>query len=191
MIIAFYGYRGAGKTLSMAHHILEDLQEGRKLFTNMEIKNIPKALLKNVTLVPKKDILNFHELIIKKPKMLFNATIAITELHNYIDSRSSMSKENKMFSYWVLQSRHTGEGTVKIYFDTQKDSQVDIRMRENVDHEIYPSIVRWTKERHKKPVKVLLTIISKVRQEIIKSKRLIDVTNCRNIYDTHEVIQWW
>lgn len=56
------------------------------------------------------------------------------EFHILIDSRDSMKKRNKTISYFILQTRKRG---VHLYFTTQDEGQVDIRLRRMVDYWVY------------------------------------------------------
>lgn len=65
---------------------------------------------------------------------LQNCVMAIDEIHVLLDSRNSISKRNKLLTYFILQTRKRG---VVLMFTTQDEGQVDLRLRRNVDFWVY------------------------------------------------------
>lgn len=66
-------------------------------------------------------------------KELNDSVVGIDELHEYCDSRSSGSLQNRYISGYFLQSRHSN---ANIYYTTQFIDQVDLRIRRITDVDI-------------------------------------------------------
>ncbi len=137
-IYGIEGGIGTGKTLTGVHMTLQDLFNGKHVFSNVKFKNIPKKFRDKITYLTKELIGNVFMEVKQGNINMENSTIFIQEAHNYIDSRNSASKRNKVFSYWILQSRHTGKGSCDIIYDTQSIDQVDKRLRRNTDFLVHP-----------------------------------------------------
>ncbi len=166
----------------MVHIGLEDLKEGKRLFSNVKLKGLGRIPIKYLD----RDMIDkMFELIKKKKLDLTNSTVMLQEAHNYVDARNSMSKKNKTFTYWILQSRHTGRGSCDIVYDTQEFRQVDLRLRQNTDHFIRPFIIEMIGE---KPSKILLYGTCKIQHKWVRYQKVIDVYETCDKYDTHEIV---
>lgn len=192
MIIGIEGGIGTGKTITGVWFILEDAKKGKIIYTNCRL-NIKDD--KNINYLTKENIYSIFDNIKTGKIDMENSTVFLQEAHNYIDSRNSMSKKNKVLSYWILQSRHTGKGSCDIIYDTQDFSQVDIRLRRNTDMFIRPYIVKsWSTMSDKGivdiPEIIFLEIFQKVRHKVIKSTMEINVKKCIGAYDTHEIVDF-
>jgi hypothetical protein len=62
--------------------------------------------------------------------------LGIDEFHIFMDSRAFMKPSNQQLTHFILQTRHLG---VNLYFTTQDISQVDIRLRKQIDFLAYCS----------------------------------------------------
>lgn len=186
-IYGIEGGIGTGKTLTLVYMMYEDALKGKKLLTNVNIKNFPKNLAKNVTFLTADVIIDMFYRIKEGEINLLNTTIGIQEMHNYIDSRTSASKKNRIFTYFILQSRHTGQGTCDIIYDTQNFGQVDLRLRRNTDYFIHPQII--TKVGHK-PDKIFLEMAGKIGHSWQEYERIIEVGKVLEYYDTHELVDF-
>jgi len=118
MIILFVGGMGSGKTLSMTKHLHEDCMAKKEIYTNYRLT------FGNPTYLTAGFFKNYKDFNVK------NASIAIDEAHVFIDSRSSQSKKNKMFTRFITQSR---KRAVTLYCTTQHFRQVDVRLRNLAD----------------------------------------------------------
>ena len=189
-IIGIEGGIGTGKTLTLAYYGITDLLKGKRIFSIITFRNIGK-LQQNVTYLTKDEFKNMINLIKEKKFSMINSTVLIQEAHNYIDSRTSMFKDNRMISYWILQSRHTGEGSCDIVYDTQEFTQVDIRLRRNTDYFLRPLIMEWDIIKGKKlPRIVLIYGQAKLGHKQVKFNHEIDVRSIRDLYNTHEIVEF-
>lgn len=193
---------GTGKTLLLASFGLEDILSGRRILSNITFINIPARFRKNITYL-NKDIINTMFKQVKDGKLIMkNTTILIQEMHNYIDSRTSMSMRNRTLSYWVLQSRHTGEGSCNIYYDTQELGQVDLRLRRNTDWLIRPYITGWKNRQGKisptkpdtigtyRPLSIYFQMFGKLGHRHVKKVGSREVFTVTRHYDTHEIVDF-
>lgn len=187
-IYGIEGSIGTGKTLSLVYFLYNDAKAGRKILTNINLK-LPKPLDNKVVFLNKDKIINIFEELKSGNIDITGSTIGIQEIHNYIDSRNSMSKKNRVFSYFILQSRHfggRGRG-VDIIYDTQDFNQVDVRLRRNTDFYLRPMIV---KKKLGKPEIIYLELIGKVGHRLQEFSKTINVYNMLKYYDTHEVVDF-
>lgn len=110
---------GGGKTVTavkLAYHSWK--KYGQTIYSNIGLNFPHIKFTKKV----------FDELM-KDKKKLQNVVILLDEMHVYFDSRSSMTKRNKKFSYFVNQTR---KRNVTILGTTQSWRQVDVRFRSRV-----------------------------------------------------------
>jgi len=117
LVVGIKGLKGSGKTAMLT------------LLLYFEWKYLKKKVYTNYQVFFPHESLDIDKLI-KLDKELTNAVIGISELHMICDSRRSGRKQNIKFSYFVTQSRHR---SVNLYYDTQFERQIDIRIRENTD----------------------------------------------------------
>lgn len=186
-IFGIEGGIGTGKTLTLVTLGLQDLVKGRKLYSNVKLKNVKG----DITYMTKDFIHSIFESVKARKFDMSNSTTLIQEAHNYMDSRSSMSEKNRALTYWILQSRHTGAGCSDIIYDTQDFGQVDKRLRNNTDYYIHPQIVQWSKIKGRPvPMTIYLFITAKIGHRWQRLTEVIDVTKSRDLYDTHEVVDF-
>lgn len=123
MIILFIGTVGSGKTLSMTVEAYKYYKRGFRVFSNYHLAFPHTKLTKKVFMG-----------LIEDPESLQNAVICLDEMHIWIDSRSSMSKKNKLITYFLLQTR---KRDVRLLATTQHLHQVDKRLRDTADVLVY------------------------------------------------------
>ena len=186
-IFGVVGGIGTGKTLTMFYYGLQDLQVGKRLYSNVTFK-VDKDLRKNLTFLTKEKIKNIFELIKTKKMNMMNSTILLQEAHNYMDSRNSSSTQNKALSYWILQSRHTGAGSCDIMFDTQRIGQVDVRLRNNTDFIIRPYITE--RDSDNKPINILVVFNGMIGHKTVTFSENIYVYDILDLYSTHEIVDF-
>lgn len=119
LVVGIVGLKGSGKTLVLTILLFMAYLNGRKVYTNYRVF-FPHEIL---------DI----EKMIKLDISLKNAVIGISEMHMICDARRHGKKQNILMSYFVLQSRHR---SVDLYYDSQFERQVDIRIVDNTDMNI-------------------------------------------------------
>ena len=205
-IIGIEGGIGTGKTLTGVWYIIGDLRAGKRIFTNVKLKGLTREEQSRVKYLIKDEIKQMFELVKTGKMSMKNSTIFLQEIHNYLDSRGSMTANNRLLSYWILQSRHAGQGSCDIIFDTQELGQVDKRLRNNTDYLIRPLIVGYDTvdkkdarghpdqddEKKGKQIPKIIVLIgrTKLRHKWIDFKQTIDVSETREMYDTHELVDF-
>lgn len=166
---------------------ISDLFDGKKIYSNVKLRKIPSGFSKNITYLTKDKIKNIFELIKTGKFPMKNSTVMLQEAHNYLDSRNSQSQQNKTLTYWILQSRHTGEGSCDIIYDTQEIGQVDKRLRRNTDYFFKPYI---TERIDGVPSKILLIGQCKLGHKWVTFQQELNVSNAIKHYDTHEIVDF-
>jgi len=120
VVVSFEGGLGSGKTLGMTYMLyLEWKLMGRRIYANYHL-NFPHEKL------------DLRDLLENLPQ-LNDVAIGADELYIVMDSRLSVSKRNRLLSYFALQTR---KRNVTLYFTTQFLDQVDKRLRRLVDYRI-------------------------------------------------------
>lgn len=115
-LILIKGAMNAGKTLVLTYLAIKDYLKGRKIITNYDI-NLPSYIIN-------KDYLEY--IALRQPDTT-GLSFFFDELWLWaMDSRSSML--NRILSYFFLQS---SKGDTQVYLTVQRDSQLDLRVREN------------------------------------------------------------
>ena len=104
--------------MSMTKHLYDDFLAKKEIYTNYRL------LFGKPTYLTSAFFKNYRDFDV------INASIAIDEAHVFIDSRSSQSKKNKMFTRFITQSR---KRAVTLYCTTQHFRQVDVRLRNLAD----------------------------------------------------------
>lgn len=117
MITGIIGRRGNGKTLLMVRRLYRRWKMGYRIITNFWV-DFPHETLDAARLVEMGDDLK-------------NCAIGIDEFHVLADSRNSGRERNKMISYFILQTR---KRNVVLYYTTQHEMQVDVRVRRSTDY---------------------------------------------------------
>lgn len=185
-IIGVEGGIGSGKTLTLVNIGISDLFAGKTIYSNVKLK-VPDKYKDKVIYLNKEILNDIFEKIKTGMFDMRNSTVLIQEAHNYIDSRTSMSKKNRTFSYWILQSRHTGAGSCDIVYDTQELGQIDIRLRRNTDFVLRPFILERVDN---VPTKVGVTWHGKMGQRWVKFWEEYDSSKVVYMYDTHEIVEF-
>lgn len=172
------GDRGSGKTLTMARTCIEMLQKGRTIYTNFHLNknSINKKYHNKINLLDNEFFKNYKDM------QLYNCCVFIDEVYVYIDSRSSMSKRNRIWSYFINQTR---KRDVDLYFTTQFFRQVEIRLRMNTEFFILPTCL--TDRQTGKTIIVNKILANRDILILIKEERFI-ANDYFNIYDTDEII---
>lgn len=164
MIIGVIGKRGEGKTLSCVKDIVKAVRAGRTVYTNFNInkKEFTESQQQNINILDYSFFRNYKDF------QLNNCLVCIDEIYVYIDSRASMSKRNKIMSYFFNQTR---KRDVDLYYTTQFIHQIDKRLRSNTEVFIFPEkriiknnvVVRATETEIKaNPDKYKLYIVNKI-----------------------------
>jgi len=172
LIAGFIGDIGSGKTASMIREVyLKHINKGIKVISNMNL-NFPHEY------VTFEDLM----LMVENKTHLQDCILVLDELHIFMDSRTSMSKRNRVLSYFALQTRKV---SVDLYYTTQYLIQVDIRIRNltSILVECYTSTSPLTNEM------LTLNVIRKKKISGVTTKKHIFKTRfVYSLYDTNEVI---
>jgi hypothetical protein len=121
MIISLEGPMGSGKTTAAVALATDDQKKtGRRIITNMHL-NIPHT---------KFDIAFFLEQMAEGGGELEDCILIMDEFYQIADSRSSGSKLNRLWTYFIVQTRKLG---VDMYVCTHYLDHIDIRNRRAVD----------------------------------------------------------
>lgn len=187
-IFGIFGGIGSGKTMTGVYLAIKDLFDGKTVYSNTKFRNIPPKFRKNIKYIDKHMMENLFNMIKDKKVNMKNSTVFIQEMHNYADSRNATSNKNKVFSYWILQSRHTGEGSCDIIYDTQRIGQVDLRLRNNTDYKLYPEIVKRIDDKNKTPYEIKVTLNYMKGQTFKEEFFSFPCSEAMKYYDTHEIV---
>lgn len=167
LIVGVVGSIGSGKTCMMSRCLYQE-----------KLRNPSARICTNYKLEFEHEYINAQELFDMK-NSLKNTILGIDEMHIFLDSRSSMLKDNKKMTHFVLQTRHLG---VQLYFTTQDIGQVDIRLRRMLDYMLYMTRTEWENI-------FRCTIIDYTDViNINKTTFFIDLSPYYDLYDTTEII---
>jgi len=126
LIIGFYGRRGKGKTLSATRLIEAYEKQGYKVFTNTPF-TFPHEM------ITKQMLIDYYNTEVEWKKAVF----FLDEAHMFLDSRRSGSGVSLIITYFILQTRKRG---VKLVYTTQDKDQVDKRLRQQTEIDVYCDI---------------------------------------------------
>lgn len=184
MIVGIIGTRGSGKTITMAKTVKEALKKGKIVYTNFKInkKAIEKKYHKKIKLLDNKFFKNYKDF------KLYNCALFIDEIYVYIDSRTSGTKRNRLWSYFINQTR---KRDVDLYFTTQFFRQVEVRLRDNTEFFVFPSVIgKQSTVKTDDDIIIVNKIysykerIKKIGIETFKANDYFDV------YDTDEIVSF-
>lgn len=168
MIIAITGSMGSGKTLLATIFAHKYFSEGSTVYANygLSFKHEPLRM---------EDISNcdfdFN-----------NALLVIDEIHLFMDSRQSMTKNSRIISYFITQSR---KRNLILVYTTQQSGQVDKRLRSNTDYFI--KCENLSPPNAKKDVYIRWTIND---MEQHKMSFIFKADPYFELYDTHQVVDF-
>ena len=165
---------GSGKTLSLCRQVYREYKKGKKVISNMHF-NFPYTPL-TIEMLLEYD---------REDTDLQDCVLVIDEAHIYLDSRTSVSKKNRIISMFLVQTR---KKNVHLYYTTQYFDQVDKRLRQNSD-----VVTRCRTIPYKQVGKVLIKITYNtmmIKEEFgYRTKKTFFISNpFYNMYDTNQVI---
>ena len=167
MIIGFYGRRGKGKTLSATRLIKAYKEEGYKVFTNTPFKFEHEIITKQM-------LIDYYNTDTNFDKAIF----FLDEAHMFLDSRRGTSGLSLIITYFVLQTRKRG---VKLIYTTQDKDQVDKRLRQQTEVDVYCDIHDY------KGKKVIQNDIHE--GEVFKKRLFFIADDYYDMYDTTKLIK--
>ncbi len=126
MIISFEGAQGTSKTTAAVAFAYEEyFRYGKRVISNDHL-NFPK--IDGQELPTHFDLAWFLEHLVDGE--LEDCVLFLDEMYQIADSRSSGTKLNKLFSYFIVQCRKRG---VDLYICTHHLDHVDLRLRRAID----------------------------------------------------------
>lgn len=183
------GPQRSGKTLAMSILAYDEfIVNHSKILTNIAFDN-PVTKQNRIPYEP----LNFFKLTMEGITEYTNSVITIDELNFFLDSRGSMTKVNRKFCQWLLQSKKMGINT---YGTTHQLGYLDLRFRENFDFLIRPicyyNINNPDEEARKRPIALRMKFYNGPTQkhfrrtitiDFRKMPKLLGLYNTRNVFD--------
>jgi hypothetical protein len=132
VIVGFVGRMGSGKTLSMTRELKKYKDRGYRVLTNYAVSFSDERI-------------DFDKLfaIAEEQGDLNNVVLGLDEIHILLDSRSAVTTNNKVMTFWLNQTRKM---SVKLFYTTQYAHQVDKRLRAGTDLFIYCNGVKVFKD---------------------------------------------
>ncbi|MDR2549467.1 MAG: zonular occludens toxin domain-containing protein [Desulfobulbus sp.] len=140
MIIGFAGTPGSGKTYEAVRKILDNLQQGRVVFTNIDGMSDPLCLemiksyceLSDLALLKQLHFLEPHQLEDFWMHVAPGSLVVLDEVQKVFSSREWQTAKNNAFASWASTHRHNGFDVVLI---TQAIERIDSAVR---------SLLEWT-----------------------------------------------
>jgi len=163
-INAIIGDRGAGKTCFMTALAEAYHNEGKSIFTNYQLFNIPH---KRITL----------QEMLTLPDYLNNSVVLIDEIHIWADAYDFLGKPARALASFATQLR---KRQVTWYYTTQVFTQVPKRIRQQTNYFIMAQAM-------KKKAMFEIQIIEKTSYTLI-NKLKFNGAPYFDKYDTNEVI---
>jgi len=120
IIIGVEGGLGSGKTILIVRYLYKDDKKGIPVYANFHLKNIRHKLL---------DVMEILQMD-KSKSDINNMSLAIDEITVFMDCRTSITKMNRLISYFILQTR---KRNVTLYYTTQHFGMVDKRLINHTD----------------------------------------------------------
>lgn len=177
MIIGFFGTVGSGKTLSAVHEAYGYHKRGFTVYSNIHL-SFPHIKLTRIV---------FESLM--RGEELNDAIVLLDEIHIWLDSRSSMTKKNKIATYFILQTR---KRNVRLLYTSQHTHQVEKRLRDTTD--IFVLCENMTNQtalvNDKKDVLILQRMMYQWRPEQKERLRTLRGGPLFGLYDTREIVDF-
>ncbi len=170
VVLGYQGGMGGGKTLSAVYECYQYYRNGMTVFSNIGLKFPHQPFTLNKFLEMTKD-----------NNSMKNAVILIDEAHIWIDSRSSMSKRNKLISYLINQSR---KRSIRILYTTQSFNLIEKRLRDRTD------ILTHCKKKTLNGVDYIIqeSLIGVNEPQTKIRKRKLQAKPVYGLYDTDEIV---
>ena len=176
MIYGFFGDIGSGKTLTMTRYAYAYYLAGYKIFSNYNLnfphEKITPDLLKQIV----REDLNFDG------KTIF----CLDEFDMWVDSRSSMSKTNKIIGYFTKQVR---KKKIQMLIATQFKHTLDKRVRGLIRITVLCEPKTFDLKYKDDTVEPLLFIYTTYEKDgRVMFKKRFFANPFFNLYDTEELI---
>lgn len=197
VVLAFTGYRGQGKSLSLAHTIAMALSQGIKVWSNMPVKF---ELFENSPFGWKSRICESQPLDMGALYALDSGfqggAVAIDELQYFLDSRQSMSRSNRLLNAVINQIR---KRSLDFYYSIKDLSWADKRDVFETDAEIKCTDANWLNQKVPPGVTILQTCIDRNGwsgielyngQAEVQRRKLSHAKRIWPIYNSYQVIDY-
>jgi hypothetical protein len=160
----------------MVRYLRKDSLRGNDIRANFGLVDIPYSPLDVIEILE----LDKNQLAIK------NISLGIDELTVFADCRVSVSKMNRIFSYFILQTR---KRSVNLYFTTQNLDMIDKRVLNHLDISVYCEKVKDQQGNEVEGLRKYTIWDFRDTHNIPRPKKiLLDITKYYKYYDTNEVI---
>jgi len=172
MIIGIEGGLGSGKSLFMTRCLYNDSLKGFDIYANYGL-NFPHSKL---------DIRD----ILESSTDLQNISIGLDEITVFIDCRTSISKMNRLISYFILQTR---KRNVSLYYTTQDFMMVDKRLTNHTHIQVICESLYRSDGSMLEDFK-RYTVFDKrdINRNIRPKTFMLDISPYYDKYDTNEII---
>jgi hypothetical protein len=169
LTIIFNAPQRRGKTLAGVLWALDSFQKGRTVFSNIQL-GFPH--------VP----LQFHEIKLQDgASPYWNGHIFIDEFNFYFDCRRSMKEVNIQHGAFLLQQKKQG---CNLTGTTHSMDSLDLRLRDNYDYEIVPTVYPAYPE---PPQILVMEVFNGPMQAEFYRKMTIDCRVFLGLYDSFAV----
>jgi len=175
MIIGIEGGLGSGKTLLMVRYLFKDAEKDYNIYSNFSLKGIKHKPL---------DVMEILKLD-KDDTHLDDVSIGIDEITVFMDCRTSMSKANRILSYFILQTR---KRNVTLYYTTQDITMVDKRLEKYTDIRIVADKIYKEDGEAIENLRKYTIFDLRDRRNFKMVKFVLDITKYYDYYNTNQVI---
>jgi len=165
MIVGFIGARGSGKSASMAIEAYKYYCDGFRILSNIGLKFEYEPYTSKMI-----------ETFASEKNPLDHAVLLIDEAHILLDSRTSVTKRNRLISYFILQSR---KRDVHIFYTTQSYHQIEKRLRDQTD-----VIISCEFDNKRELIRQTAFHVDKN----LDRRRIVPATWAYDLYDTNEIV---
>lgn len=198
VVIAFTGYRGNGKSLSMAHTIAQALAQGLKVWSNLPVKFelIDWDGFKYTSKICETLPLDLNALY-QLSAELHDGAVAIDELQYFLDSRRSMTVNNRLINAVLNQIR---KRKLDFYYTIKDLSWADKRDVFETDVEFKCHDANWFNQKVPPGITILQHVFDRTGwsgQEIyngqpveVCKRKLTHAKRLWNIYNSYAVIDY-
>lgn len=175
MIIGIEGGLGSGKTILMVRYLVKDSLKGHDVYSNFKLKKIDYKPL---------DVMEILELD-KGSVILNDMSIGIDEFTVFADCRTSITKLNRMISYFILQTR---KRNVTLYYTTQDITMIDKRIANHTDIRIVADKIKDENGKEIENLRKYYIYDLRDMRHFKYRTLVIDISKYFDFYDTNEVI---
>jgi len=166
-IVLIVGNKGSGKTLTGTRYAKEKLDLGYEIVSNYKMNF-------RHTILTEKDLKDYARW------KYDNKAVFLDEAHIYLDCRMSMTKRNRLMSYWYAQTR---KRNIWLFLMTQRSRNIDVRAKQLCD------VLIKCKMLHIKG-KQVVRLDKYYIEERIHKVELYNPEKYYDLYDTNEIIQF-